>query len=113
MQHAASTKLQTASIQQHVAISKQQAASSKQQATSSKQQAANNKQQTANSKQKTTSSKQKKENKKHKTLKNLINKKKNEKKTDPCPLDVNKPWSIYKTGDDKEKNKIIPEGFNL
>ena len=47
------------------------------------------------------------------TLNNLMNTKKNEKKTDPCPLDVNKPWSIYKTGDDKEKNKIIPEGFNL
>lgn len=47
------------------------------------------------------------------TLNNLINTKKNDKNSEPCPLDVNKPWSIYKTGDDKEKNEIIPEGFNL
>ena len=47
------------------------------------------------------------------TLNNLMNTKKNNKKSEPCPLDVNKPWSIYKTGDDKETNKLIPEGFNL
>ncbi len=47
------------------------------------------------------------------TLNNLINSKKTIKNSEPCPLDVNKPWSIYKTGDDKEDNKIIPEGFNL
>ena len=47
------------------------------------------------------------------TLNNLINTKKNNNKSEPCPLDVNKPWSIYKTGDDKESNNIIPEGFNL
>ena len=47
------------------------------------------------------------------TLNNLVNSKKTIKNSEPCPLDVNKPWSIYKTGDDKETNEIIPEGFNL
>lgn len=46
------------------------------------------------------------------TLNNLVNTKKTDKNSEPCPLDTNKPWSIYKTGDDKE-NEIIPEGFNL
>ena len=47
------------------------------------------------------------------SLNNLINSKKTTKNSEPCPLDTNKPWSIYKTGDDKENNEIIPEGFNL
>jgi len=47
------------------------------------------------------------------TLNNLIHTKKNNSKSEPCPLDVNKPWSNYQTGDDKETNKIVPEGFNI
>ena len=47
------------------------------------------------------------------TLNNLVNTKKTIEKGEPCPLEINKPWSNFKTGDDKEKNEIIPEGFNL
>ena len=47
------------------------------------------------------------------TLNNSINSKKPKNNSEPCPLDVNKPWSIFKTGDDKENNELIPEGFNL
>lgn len=46
-------------------------------------------------------------------LNNSINSKKNKNNTEPCPLDVNKPWSQYKTGDDNDNNELLPEGFNL
>ncbi len=47
------------------------------------------------------------------TLNESINSKKNRNNSEPCPLEINKPWSNYKTGDDKEKNELIPEGFNF
>ena len=47
------------------------------------------------------------------TLNEAINSKKPKNKSEPCPLDVNKPWSNFKTGDDKESGEIIPDGFNL
>jgi len=45
------------------------------------------------------------------TLNNLVNTKKTIKNGEPCPLEINQPWSNYKTGDDKETNEIA--GFNL
>ena len=45
------------------------------------------------------------------TLNNLINSKK-PKQGEVCPMEVNMPWSNYKTGDDKESNNIL-EGYNF
>lgn len=47
------------------------------------------------------------------TLNKSINSKKNDSNSEPCPLDVNKPWSNYKSGDDNEKDELNLEGFNL
>ena len=47
------------------------------------------------------------------TLNNLVNSKKTIENGEPCPLEINTPWSNYKTGDSKEKDEIIPDGFNL
>ena len=45
------------------------------------------------------------------TLNNLMNKRKS-KENDVCPMEINMPWSNYKTGDDKESNKIL-EGYSF
>ena len=45
------------------------------------------------------------------TLNNLMNSKK-PKQGEVCPLEVNMPWSNYKTGDDKESNNIL-EGYSF
>ena len=45
------------------------------------------------------------------TLNNLMNSKK-PKQGEVCPLEVNMPWSNYKTGDDKENNNIL-EGYSF
>ena len=55
----------------------------------------------------------KKVNKIPQTLSESVNSKKPKNNSEPCPLDVNKSWSNYKTGDDKESGEILPEGFNL
>ena len=47
------------------------------------------------------------------TLNNLVNSKKTIENGEPCPLEINKPWSNFKTGDSKEKDEIVPDGFNL
>ena len=55
----------------------------------------------------------KKINKIPQTLSESVNSKKPKNNSEPCPLDINKSWSNYKTGDDKESGEILPEGFNL
>lgn len=46
------------------------------------------------------------------TLNNLLNARKTN-DSEVCPLEINKPWSNYKTGDDDESNEILPEGYNI
>ena len=47
------------------------------------------------------------------TLNNLIYNQKKNKQNEVCPIEVNQPWSNYKTGDDNQKDKILPEGYNI
>ena len=47
------------------------------------------------------------------TLNNLIFNQKKNKQNEVCPIEVNQPWSNYKTGDDNQKDKILPEGYNI
>ena len=46
------------------------------------------------------------------TLNNLMNSRKSNNNDNVCPMEINMPWSNYKTGDDKDTNKIL-EGYNL
>jgi len=46
------------------------------------------------------------------TLNNLLNKRNTNNESNVCPMEVNMPWSNYKTGDDKDNNKLL-EGYNL
>jgi hypothetical protein len=46
------------------------------------------------------------------TLNNLLNKRNTNNESNVCPMEVNVPWSNYKTGDDKDNNKLL-EGYNL
>jgi hypothetical protein len=46
------------------------------------------------------------------TLNNLLNKRHINNESNVCPMEVNVPWSNYKTGDDKDNNKLL-EGYNL
>jgi pentapeptide MXKDX repeat protein len=47
------------------------------------------------------------------TLNNLMNKKQINKQNNVCPIEINQTWSNYKTGDDKQKDEILPEGYNI
>jgi len=46
------------------------------------------------------------------TLNNLINSRKPNNNDNVCPMEINMPWSNYKTGDDKDSGKLL-EGYNL
>jgi hypothetical protein len=46
------------------------------------------------------------------TLNNLLNKRNTNNESNVCPMEVNVPWSNYKTGDDKDNNKLL-EGYSL
>jgi hypothetical protein len=46
------------------------------------------------------------------TLNNLLNKRPINNESNVCPMEVNMPWSNYKTGDDKDDNKIL-EGYSF
>ena len=46
------------------------------------------------------------------TLNNLLNKRKTNNESNVCPMEVNMPWSNYKTGDDKDDNKLL-EGYSF
>ena len=47
------------------------------------------------------------------TLNNLLYSKKSKDDNEACPIEVNNPWSSYKSGDDINSNKILPEGYNI
>ena len=56
------------------------------------------------------------------TLNESLYTKKNSNNKEPCPIQINNPWSNYKTGDDttiedqineKMEEENIPEGFNI
>ena len=47
------------------------------------------------------------------TLNNLMNTKKNKDNGEACPIEINNPWASYKSGDTKENNNILPDGYNL
>ena len=47
------------------------------------------------------------------TLNNLLYSKKSKDDNEACPIEVNNPWSSYKSGDDIDSNKILPEGYNI
>ena len=46
------------------------------------------------------------------TLNNLLNKRKTNNESNVCPMEVNMTWSNYKTGDDKDDNKLL-EGYSF
>ena len=46
------------------------------------------------------------------TLNNLLNKRHINNESNVCPMEVNVPWSNYKTGDDKDNNKLL-EGYSF
>jgi hypothetical protein len=46
------------------------------------------------------------------TLNNLLNKRTTNNESNVCPMEINMPWSNYKTGDDKDDNKIL-EGYSF
>ena len=42
-----------------------------------------------------------------------MNTKKNKDNGEACPIEINNPWASYKSGDTKENNNILPDGYNL
>ena len=46
------------------------------------------------------------------TLNNLLNKRNTNNESNVCPMEINVPWANYKTGDDKDNNKLL-EGYSL
>ena len=47
------------------------------------------------------------------TLNNLMHEKKTMKTNTTCPIEINQPWTNYKTGDDDSNEKIVPQGYNI
>ena len=47
------------------------------------------------------------------TLNNLMHEKKTMKTNTTCPIEINQPWSSYKSGDDYSNEKIVPQGYNI